>query len=330
MSPSVHAPRRALALAAGVLATALAYPAGDADDEVAAADAHPALDHAQEQAGGLEVARPQPARATEREAALGLVLDPGELRADLDALHVATVAEHAAQVELDRLRELHAAGAQASLRMVEAAGTEHSKLRAERRAAQARLLMRWGPVASLAADAQASLAERVVRGAALLVRADLPGRHSLGALPASALLEVDGLEVPGKVLGALRASDEVQSAALLLEVARAPVGLGAGARLPVVLIGAARSGLAVPREAVLYDEHGAYVYKRIAAAGPATAPGPKSKARYVPVPVQLLAPLGSGWLVAGIDDDDDIVVAGAGVLWSLEGVGALPQEADED
>jgi hypothetical protein len=32
--------------------------------------------------------------------------------------------------------------------------------------------------------------------------------------------------------------------------------------------------------------------------------------------------------VEGIDDDDDIVVRGAGVLWSLQGVGAQPKDDD--
>jgi hypothetical protein len=44
----------------------------------------------------------------------------------------------------------------------------------------------------------------------------------------------------------------------------------------------------------------------------------------------LLAPYGDGWLVQGVDDDDDIVVRGAGVLWSLEGVGTRASDDDED
>jgi hypothetical protein len=34
--------------------------------------------------------------------------------------------------------------------------------------------------------------------------------------------------------------------------------------------------------------------------------------------------------VDGVDDDDDIVVHGAGVLWSLQGVGAQQHDDDED
>ena len=47
--------------------------------------------------------------------------------------------------------------------------------------------------------------------------------------------------------------------------------------------------------------------------------------------VTLLMPHGDGWLVQGVDDDDEIVVHGAGVLWSLEGVGArAADDEDED
>ena len=41
-------------------------------------------------------------------------------------------------------------------------------------------------------------------------------------------------------------------------------------------------------------------------------------------------PYGDGWLVKGVDDDDEIVVHGAGVLWSLEGMGAHPVGDDDE
>ncbi len=86
----------------------------------------------------------------------------------------------------------------------------------------------------------------------------------------------------------------------------------------------ARSGLLLPRDAVLYDENGAYVYKQLARKTDAEA------ARYAPVKVNLLLPYGDGWLVEGVDDDDNIVVHGVGVLWSLQGVGAHAVDDDDD
>jgi hypothetical protein len=90
----------------------------------------------------------------------------------------------------------------------------------------------------------------------------------------------------------------------------------------VALLTAVRSGMLLPRDALLYDESGAYVYKQLAKKTAA------ENARYAPVKVRLLLALGDGWLVDGVDDDDNIVVRGAGVLWSLQGVGAQPQDDD--
>jgi hypothetical protein len=80
----------------------------------------------------------------------------------------------------------------------------------------------------------------------------------------------------------------------------------------------------LPRDAILYDANGPYVYKQVAARSAA------EKTRYLPVKVTLLAPHGDGWLVRGVDDDDQIVVHGVGVLWSLEGVGARAADAEDE
>jgi hypothetical protein len=73
---------------------------------------------------------------------------------------------------------------------------------------------------------------------------------------------------------------------------------------------------------LLYEENGAYVYKQL------TRKAGEAKTRYAPVRVTLLLPYGERYLVDGLDDDDDIVVHGAGVLWALEGMGA--HAADDD
>ena len=53
------------------------------------------------------------------------------------------------------------------------------------------------------------------------------------------------------------------------------------------------------------------------------------KTQYARKKVALLMPSGDGWLVDGLDDDDLIVVRGAGVLWSLEGIGSVPEDDDD-
>jgi hypothetical protein len=49
------------------------------------------------------------------------------------------------------------------------------------------------------------------------------------------------------------------------------------------------------------------------------------------VRIKLLQAHGDGWLVEGVDDDDNIVVHGAGVLWSLQGIlGHAAGDIDDD
>jgi hypothetical protein len=298
---------------------------GDDDDKAADSSrrsAQPSLNSEQQRAAGIGVAHPLAAKAPERIEALGLVLDATTLIADLGETTAAAAAEHSATAELARLHALHEGGAGASLKMLEAAQAEQAKARAQAEIAAARFALRWGPLAALPTDARQRLIEASTSGRSLLLRADLPGRHTLGALPSKAVLDVDGIQVPGRVLGILRETTELQSVGLLIEVSNAPGGLGPGARVPVALLTADRKGLLLPRDALLYDQNGAYVYKQLANKTGA------QQARYVPVKVRLLLPYGDGWLVEGVDDDDNIVVHGAGVLWSLQGVGA--QAVDDD
>jgi hypothetical protein len=279
--------------AGALCACALPAFAGNDDDEDAARapqTTQPSLSSEQQQAAGIIVAHPIAAKVPARLEALGLVLDPAALLADSGETAAAAAA--------------------------------HAKVSAESQSAAARFTLHWGPVAGLSPAARQTLLQAALSGKTLLLRAELPGRHSVGALPSKALLDVDGIQVPGVVLGALRQSTELQGVGLLIEVSGAPLGLGPGARVPVGLLSAERSGLLLPREALLYEENGAYVYKQL------TRKAGEAKTRYAPVRVTLLLPYGERYLVDGLDDDDDIVVHGAGVLWALEGMGA--HAADDD
>jgi hypothetical protein len=284
--------------------------------------APPSLNSEQQRAVGIAVAHPLAAKAPERIEALGLVLDATTLVSDLGETAAATVAEHSASAQLARLHALYEGGAGASLKMLEAAHADQARAQAQAQIAAARFALHWGPLAALPTGARQKLIEASTSGRSLLLRADLPGRHTLGATLSKAVLDVDGIQVPGRVLGILRETTELQSVGLLIEVPDAPQGLGPGARIQVALLTDERQGLWLPRDALLYDQNGAYVYKQLAKKTGA------ERARYAPVNVRLLLPYGDGWLVDGVDDDDDIVVHGAGVLWSLQGVGA--QQHDDD
>jgi hypothetical protein len=291
--------------------------------------AQPALSGEQQRAAGIVVAHPIAAQAPERIEALGLVLDTTALISDLGDTTAADAAERAGSAELARLRALYAGGAGVSLKMLEAAQAEQAKAQAQAQAAASRFGLRWGPLAALPAEARQKAIQASTSGRSLLLRADLPGRHAFGVPPSKAMVDVDGIQVPGRVLGILRETTELQSVGLLIEVPDAPGGLGPGARVPVALFAAERKGLLLPRDALLYDENGAYVYKQL---GKETE-GQKTegqKTRYAAVKVRLVLPYGDGWLVEGVDDDDTVVVHGAGVLWSLQGVGVQQSEDDDD
>jgi hypothetical protein len=317
-----HRTRAALHLA--ICTTLVMASVAFGDDDEAPEAGKPSLDAEQRRAVGLEVAHPVASKAPERMDALGMVLDRTALLADDADASVAAAQAHAASSELARLVELHKLGAGASLKMIEAAQAEDAKARGDLRLASARFAQRWGPLASQPPQARGKLVDAVASGRAVLVRAELPGRHSVGSVPGKALLDIDGMQVPGRILGALEQPSELQSAALLIEVRNPPPGLAPGARIPVALFSINRAGLLLPSDALLYGEEGAYVYKQL------PSKSPKGPLQYVAVKVTPLMPQAGGWLVTGVDDDDDIVVHGAGVLWSLEGVGVHPADEDED
>jgi hypothetical protein len=301
---------------------------GDDDDKVAEASrqsTQPSLNSEQQLAVGIVVAHPIAATAPERIEALGLVLDATTLVSDMGETTAAAIAEHSASAEVARLQALYAGGAGASLKMLEAAEADQAKARATAEIAAARFALHWSPLAALPAAARQKVIQASISGHSLLLRADLPGRHIMGTNPSKAVLDVDGVQVPGRVLGTLRQTSESQSLGLLIEVQSAPAGLGPGARVPVALLTAERKGMLLPRDALLYDENGAYVYKQLA--GKTVA---NEKARYALVKVNLLVPYGEGWLVEGVDDDDKIVVHGVGALWSMQGVRAQAVDGDDD
>jgi hypothetical protein len=317
--------KRALQFACYAILCSLAVADDDDAPQPADASSTPALNAEQQRAVNLEVAHPVAAKVPERTSALGVVLDATSLESDESERAIADAQEHAVSAEASRLRGLYKAEAGTSLKLLETAQAEEAKARAEADLAAVRFAQHWGPLAKESPALRQKQLETVTSGQSLLVRADLPGRHIVGALPARAMLDVDGIEVPGRVLGPLAQFSDSQSAGLLLQIDHPPPGLAAGARIPLWLYGAERAGMLLPREAILYDENGAYVYKRMAAhtAG--------EKTRYVAVKVTLLVPYGEGWLVHGVDDDDEIVVRGAGVLWALEGLGArAADDEDED
>jgi hypothetical protein len=308
----------ALALCAAQLAAAGAEPTPTTGDP---SDRLPTLSVAQERAVGIVIAAAPAAEPPQRIEAFGRVLDPSQLVEDAGQLDSSRAAAAADAAEAARLQGLYRGGAGASLKVLQAAEAARAQAQARVREAATEFLLHWGPLARLADAQRSMLIAQLAAGHQLLLRADLPGRHSLGALPRQALVDVDGVQVPARVLGPLpQAAAQMQSVGLLLQMAHPPAGLGAGAQLPVVLEGGERDGRVVPDGALLYGEQGVYVYREL------PRKTPDGDTRFAPLPVKLLQPIGEGWLVSGLRGNDRIVVHGAGVLWSLQGLGNISDE----
>jgi hypothetical protein len=281
----------------------------------------PALSAAQQHAVGIIIATVPVVDLPQHINAYGHVLDPSELVADASQLESARVVARAAAAEAARLKGLYRS-ANTSLKALQSAEAARTEAQAHARQARATFRLHWGPLAHLRSAQRARLIDAIIDGRVLLLRADLIGRHSLGTLPRQAMVEVDGLGVPARVLGILAQSSHMQSVGVLLQMSHPPAGLGPGARLPVALDGRALDGRLVPKGALLYGQRGAYVYHVLPR---------KTKdgdTRFAPLRVMPLQAVDGSWLVTGLHTGDRIVVQGAGVLWSLQGLGSVAGDND--
>jgi hypothetical protein len=305
-----------------------AFALADTDDDdvppVRAPGAALALTSAQQEAVGVALSHPVKGAGPRQVDAYALVLDPVELVTDVGRLATSRSAARNAAADARRVEGLYKNGANASLKALQVAEAAEVESQAQAEAAAATFSLQWGPVAALPDRERDALIAALTSGRALLVRADVPGRHALGAMPAKALLNVDGIGVVARPMGAVpRTAPDLQSAAWLLEVDHPPSGLGPGARLRATLTGADVAGLLIPTAALLYSEEGAYVYRQKG------AKSREGKIEYAPASVKLLTPVGDAWLVSGLADADNIVVHGAGVLWSLQGLGSFSAAEEE-
>ena len=327
-------PRRA-ALPALLLATLICVPALSQDEDdarpagAAVNTAQPELTAAQSAAAGITLVHPVKASAAARIDGYGEVLDAASLIGDAGRLASTRAAARAANAEEQRLSALYNNGAEASLRALESAQAAQIEASTQAQMASSSFALQWGPIAKLSDAQRAALIGAVTSGRSILLRADLPGRLRLGTVPQTAMVSVDGTPVAARVLGPLqRSATDSQSVGLLLQIDHAPGGIGAGARVLVSLQGGSDKGVLVPSAALLYGEHGTYVYRRSSDTANGNGNG-NGKQQFTPVPVKLLQAAGDAWLVQGIDDDDFIVANGAGVLWSLQGLGTYSAEEED-
>jgi len=278
----------------------------------------------QQQAVGIRTEYPLPLATAPALEAYGTVLDPLTLATDAGRMDSTQAAAAAAAADAARQQRLYSDEAQASLKALQASQAQAVEAAAQADAAAMTFRLQWGPLARWSASQRRALLEGLGSGRQRLLRAELPGQHVVSALEPTALVEIDGVNLTARVLGALPRSDaQSQSAAWLLLLEHAPEGLGPGAPALVRLRSAApASGVLVPAAALLYAEDGTYVYRQVQAPG-------ADKFVYAPVPVKPLARLGGAWVVEGLTRSDPVVVQGAGVLWSLQGISSFSAAEEE-
>jgi hypothetical protein len=280
------------------------------------------LTTSQQQAVGIRTEAPLPLTTAPAIEGYATVLDPVALVTDAGHSASTQAAALAAEADAARQEGLYRDGAQASLKTLQNSRAQAAEAAAQAHAAALALRQQWGPVAALSSVQRDALLQRLEQGH-LLLRADVPGRRLSGAVARRALLDVEGVQVAAQVLGALPRTDpQSQSAGWLLEVARAPAGLGAGARMPVHLQAEVTHGLLVPAAALIYAEQGTYVYRQ-------TPAEVRDSHAYEAVRVEPRARVGAGWLVEGLAPEDQVVVQGAGVLWSLQGIAGFSAAEEE-
>jgi hypothetical protein len=314
----------ALLVALAVTALSRADEQADADDSPPnTAAAALALTPSQQQAVGIRIERPLPLNGAVPIEAYGTLLDPVALVTDLGRLESTRAAAAAAGAEATRLERLYHADQQASLKAWQASQAQSIEAGAQARAAAMSFALQWGPLSTWSAERQRSLLEALTRGREALLRAEVPGHHIGGVVGEQALLEVDGAHVVARVLGPLPRTDaQAQSNGWLLELVNPPPALGPGARVRVRLRSSSAAGVLVPASALLYAESGAYVYRQRRARE-------ADRFRYEAVAVKPLARVGDAWLVDGLARGDQVVVQGAGVLWSLQGISSFSAAEEE-
>jgi hypothetical protein len=295
----------------------------DANDHKNEGSRKLALTASQQEAVGIRIEAPRPLTSAPGIDAYGTVLDPLALLTDAQRIETTRATAAAASADAARQESLYRDGAQASLKALQTSQAQSIEANAQTQAAVLAFRQQWGPLADWSAAQRRALLAALAQGQRLLLRADVPGRHLGGAIARDAIVEVDGVHVAAHVLGALpRTPEQSQSAGWLLEIERAPAGFGPGARAPVRLQVSAVRGLLVPAAALIYAEQGAYVYRQITGDKIGTF-------RYESVAVRPLTRLGDAWLVDGLARADQIVVQGAGVLWSLQGISSFSAAEEE-
>jgi len=319
----------ALGSVAGGLAVwlALGHPRGaPAPADVPAADERAGsgspvvrLDAATRERLGLEVAVLPAFELPDEVQGYGHLLDPAGLATPFYDREAARAAFEAADREYRRVQTLQRGNANASQRELEAARAALERDRAGLQTAKARLASVWGRPATARGDLGGLVRSLVARDVSV-ARIDLPLGADLHADPSGARLAAVGDPSAGTVAAkpigpAPDADPTTQGRGFLLLVERAPWPAGATLAGWLAVPGPARTGVEVPRSALVRHAGRSYAYLQTA------------DDRFARRDVTLDRPTEQGWFVSGgLAAGDRIVVTGAQQLLSAELAGSLGED----
>ncbi len=236
-------------------------PAGESKPEDRLSENPLRLSPAKQTAAGIATAAPQAISVPPEITAFGRVLDPTPLAALVAEETTARASLAASEKELDRVRKLFTAGANASAQSVEAAEAGVARDRAAAASAHVRLLAGWG--SALAEHVDLRTMEDALQQGAALVRIDLLPGTKIEDKPESARVGMLGSDQTFEVhvLGPAPVADpQVQGESFLGFVRGHSLPAGASLQVTIEMKGDATPAVAVPRSAIVYHEGSAWVY----------------------------------------------------------------------
>jgi len=258
---------------------------------------------------GLKVAPLAAAEAPSEVKGFGRVLDPSPLAALVTEGASAQATLQASTKEYERVKTLFAQDQNASARAFETAEAAMNKDRVALESVRLRLLTGWGQEIASRPDLQTFVASLAARQAAL-IRVDVP----LGDRPKTP--PVDGRVAPvgapenvieAQVFGPAPTTDpQTQTEGYLLLAKTNSLAPGTALVAWLAVPGQVRSGVIVPREAVLRHEGATFVYLQRDDA-------------FQRKTVTLERPVGNGWFSdRDLKPQEKVVVVGAQQLLSEE------------
>jgi hypothetical protein len=265
---------------------------------------------------GIKLIAVEAAKLVPGLTAFGRVLDPGPLIQQISDLATARAASDASARDLERTRKLNTLGENASARTLESAeATARRDALATDLAAQ-KITATWGPVLAGREDLPAFV-QRLVRQEAALLRLDLPAGEVLAQPPAEISVSFPAnakLSWPAEFVSfAASADPQTQTQGLLAIIAKNPPPIGLNVVSKISLGGEAKTGVRVPRSAVVRYGDGSFVFAQ------------KEPDTFARQAIEIEGEIDGDWFVSeGLTAGAQIVSEGAQQLLSEELKGSSP------